>query len=29
MRGSIRLPAEVVERHRQKRYLGGNLDITG
>ncbi len=27
--GSIRLPAEVVERHRQKRFLGRNLDITG
>lgn len=27
--GAVRLPAEVVERHRQKRYLGRNLDITG
>lgn len=27
--GSIRLPAEVVERHRRQRFLGRNLDITG
>lgn len=27
--GPIRLPAEILERHRRKRYLGGNLDITG
>jgi len=27
--GSIRLPSEVLERHRQKRFLGRNLDITG
>ena len=25
----VRLPAEVVERHRRSRYLGRNLDVTG
>ena len=27
--GSVRLPDEVVERHRRSRYLGRSLDITG
>ena len=27
--GLIRLPREVVERHRQSRYLGTSLDIVG
>lgn len=27
--GLIRLPHEVVERHKQSRYLGNSLDIVG
>lgn len=27
--GSIRLPQDVVQRARQQRHLGHNLDITG
>lgn len=26
--GSVKLPEEVVERHRRQKYLGHNLDIT-
>ncbi len=26
---AIRLPPELLERHRRQKYLGGNLDITG
>ena len=27
--GMIRLPREVVEKHRQSKYLGTSLDIVG